>query len=495
MKKLKYQFILSAGAVLFASAALTGCSTDDSFDGSSAVTNNDQNEIGFSPYVGQAATRASVYDAKSLSLASGREEKNMVGVFAMKTTGKKYDATATDGSTETVFTPNFMDNIGLYYNWDLSAGQSYPWMCSAARYWPVDSTQYVSFTAYAPYKDGTQLYSKSGDTFTAGGDAASYLKAVIPADKAEQTDLLYTDIKETSNMRYYSKDGGATYVEDGGKFLSNFSEEGRYGVRGPKVLLTLKHATARIAIDISSSSLDNADGNDYKDPKTYNISETKGNQSWEYTNTRIIVNKVMLLGDNTSAESANPTGAFYGGGYLNLATATTDNPLWVINDADGKVACKWDNTGANLETVRGEGYFCGGHPNWLPNTGTSDNDLKDTDAPSIPGNEICGWRKGASYSSTHDATEIGNKSDGYLFVIPQDFTGETDKLYCYIDYTVKLNDTGDEQNVKTYIPISQNFEVGKAYRICIDINPGKKIHFAVDVENWPNELNVNVKNQ
>lgn len=81
-------------------------------------------------------------------------------------------------------------------------------------------------------------------------------------------------------------------------------------------------------------------------------------------------------------------------------------------------------------------------------------------------------------------------------MIPQDFTGETDKLYCYIDYTVKLNDTGDEQNVKTYVPILQNFEIGKAYRICIDINPGKKIHFAVDVENWPDsELDVNVKNQ
>lgn len=482
MKKLKYHFILSAGAVLFASAALTGCSTDDSFDGAPTAANSDKTEISFDTYVGRAGTRAAINDKNSMSYNS-----TGLGVFAMVTEGKKYDTSVTDGTTETVFTPNFMNNTNLtFFNYGYDANAKYAWRYTPLRYWPQDTTQYLSFTAYGPYKEGTQLYAKSGNNFTAGGDGASYYKHEVPADKAEQVDELYTDIKKTANMRYFIKNDSA-WVKSGGTFLGDYPDEGEHGFGGPKVLLTMKHATSRIAIDMYCSELSSSISNGYKEQ--FKMNPTDGN--YEYTNTRIIVNKVMLLGDSTSAESENPTGAFYSTGYLNLADTTAAAPRWVPVESDPKVACSWDNTGSKLETVRGEGYKLG-HSRWIQG--------QDTDAPNIPGNEICGWRTSVSgnpysYSGFGSGTEIGNDKDGYLFVIPQDFTGDTNKLFCYVDYTVRYADTGAEQHFKTYSRIKQNFEAGKAYRICIDFEISNPILFAVQFEDWPeNEVTVETNN-
>lgn len=472
MKKFKNQILLSAGSMLLASVALTGCSTDDSFDASSTITNSDKTEIGFDAYIGNAATRAAINDKNSISLNS-----TGLGLFAMQTQGKQYDASVTDGTTETVFTPNFMNNDNLtFFNYGYDPNASYAWRYTPLRYWPQDENEYLTFTAYAPYKEGTQLYAKSDDKFTVGGEGASYYKHEVPADKSKQVDELYTDITKTSNMRYYQKDG--EWVKSGGTFLDNYPDAGEHGFGGPKILMMMKHATSRIGIDMYCKELSSGISNGYKEQFKLNATDGK----YEYTNTRIIVNKVMLLGDDKSAETDNPTGAFYGAGYLNLATATDKNPLWVPIESDPKVACTWDNTGSKLETVRGEGAFLGGHAKWIQGY--------DKDAPNIPGNEICGWRDQVEgnpykYTSHGSGTEIGNDKDGYLFIIPQDFTTDDNKLYCYVDYTVRYADTGFEQHFKTYSQIKQKFEAGKAYRICIDFEISNPILFAVQFEDWP----------
>lgn len=473
--------------VLAAALAVTACSTEDSYNESQAVQ-SEPAAISFDSYIGSSAsTRAAVNDYYALAKST-----TGLGIYAMYTNGKKYNATSTttDGTEEKNFSANFMSNSHLIFSNSFSPNEtSYAWDYSPLRYWPQTKDEYVSFTAYAPYSADAKLYTKGESSFSEGGSDACYLKHDVPSDKSKMIDLLYNDGSKTANMQHYSTDGGKTWTNTS-VYNKGFYTQAQYGYSNPRVLLTLKHATARIAIDLSSTALYNTTY-DYKDPFTFNKDAT--DTKYEYTNTYIVVNKVVLLGDDKSGGNENPTGVFYPTAYLNLETTTDDKPLWAGKVTDGKVAVTYDNT-STIETVRGEGYFVNSNMGYW-------NQGKDTDAPSIKGNEITGWRQQNYYYSAsylqkglHAATEIGSAKDGYLFIIPQDFTDNNangDKLYCYVDYTVKYRDSDVTYNYKKYAQIKQNFEAGKAYNICIDINPENSITFAVTTEAWPKyETNV-----
>lgn len=477
--------------VLAAALAVTACSTDDSSNEPQTIQ-AEPAAISFNSYIGSSAsTRAAVNDHKTIA-GVGHTAGPGVGVYAMYTNGKSYDAASTDDTNEKNFSANFMSNSHLiFYISQFDAQQtSYAWDYSPTRYWPQTKDEYVSFTAYAPYSADAKLYTKGESSFSEGGSDACYLQHNVPSDKSKMVDLLYNDGSKTANMQHYSTDGGKTWtntsVDNAG-----FYTQAYYGYSNPRVLLTLKHATARIAIDLSSTALYNTTY-DYKDPYTFNPDAT--DTKYEYTNTYIIVNKVVLLGDDKSGGNDNPTGVFYPTAYLNLETTTDDKPLWAGKVTDGKVAVTYDNTSA-IETVRGEGKFNNQSKAWHNAWDKTSNKGFDSDAPRIQGNEITGWRQQKYYISggymqkgLHGTTEIGSAKDGYLFIIPQDFTDNNtngDKLYCYVDYTVKYRDSDVTYNYKKYAQIKQNFEAGKAYNICIDINPGNSITFAVTTEAWP----------
>ena len=77
-------------------------------------------------------------------------------------------------------------------------------------------------------------------------------------------------------------------------------------------------------------------------------------------------------------------------------------------------------------------------------------------------------------------------NSNYLFVIPQDFSTETDKLYVVVDYTITYN-TGAEAIMTNQVSKSlpYNFKQGKAYMINLTVGL-TPIEFDAEVTPWTN---------
>lgn len=432
--------------------ALAGCSSEDSLK-ETPIAETEQ-PVSFSSIL-------TVYNRTRAAVETiDRIQSQGVGVFAMYTKGDTY-------SVNTNFTDNFIQNSNLKYNAETNSGSTaLTWYYAPLRYWPMGSDEYLSFFAYAPYRDEYTLYSKEEGGMEQNAEGATYLKLDVPSDKSQMTDLLYADASTLANMQYYTTDGGETYVKTG----TAFTDDNR-------VLLTMKHATARIAIDVSSSALADPLGDYYKDKTTFAVTDG----IYEYTTKRITLNKVVLLGDDTSGEGSSPKGVFYPAGYLNLGITTDDKPLWVPDESGDKIAITYTNTSSSVETVRGKGNFLlGPSSDWQPFTTTDTN----IDAPNIKGNQIVGWRTSVTpngdgtYSAEGNVTEIGSAADGYLFIVPQDFSNGNssgNKLYLYVDYTVNDTQQNTSTSIKGYVQLHENFEAGKAYVICIDLGLGGEI--------------------
>lgn len=367
-------------------AIIVGCSSDNGIG--EPLPESGYMAIGFSSrYASFSPTRAAVSTDATVK-ADG------IGVFAMYTKGKKYDPAATDGSAVTTFTDNLMQNLRLRFDDSATSSTYQTWTYGPVRYWPINGGEYVSFTAYAPYRSDIALYAKTASGMSQSGDNASYIRVDVPQDKAKMTDWLRTDASETANMQCYTKDNGSTWTKTGASFTTD---------EMPRVMLTMKHVMARVGISLSSDALKDEDG------------------------VSITVNKVVLLGDEATGDGESPTGAFFPTGYLNLGITTDDSPLWAGRMADGKISITYQGSELVVD-------------------GTANNVIK---------------KNGDTVNT------LTNAADGYLFIIPQDFTGD-DKLFCYIDYTV-TDGTGTAANKRGYVQIKQSFAAGQAYTISIDI--------------------------
>ena len=106
----------------------------------------------------------------------------------------------------------------------------------------------------------------------------------------------------------------------------------------------------------------------------------------------------------------------------------------------------------------------------------------------------------SSTKSHPDKVDNGNrdKSEDYLFVIPQNFSdtdGKGDKLYVIVEYDVTYN-SGTKTTIhnKVYKQIKKNFEQGTAYMLNLTI--GLPIEFDVDittgVEGWGTDEEINI---
>ena len=81
---------------------------------------------------------------------------------------------------------------------------------------------------------------------------------------------------------------------------------------------------------------------------------------------------------------------------------------------------------------------------------------------------------------TNDAAN--NAADKNLFVIPQDFSATTNKLFVVVEYTVKTGNTEELKNIVSK-QITKNFEQGKAYMINLTIGL-TPIEFDAEVTKW-----------
>ena len=142
--------------------ALCGCQAEDD----APHTPQGTIPIGFSSDVPQ--TRATKEYGSAADLTN-------IGVFAYFTNG-----TFSEGSS----TPNFM------YNQQVERQADGSWTYSPVRFWPGNTTDKISFFAYAPYVD--EAASGGSNPSFQGKTAAGYpqLTYTVPGAEADQTDLL-----------------------------------------------------------------------------------------------------------------------------------------------------------------------------------------------------------------------------------------------------------------------------------------------------------------
>ena len=142
-------------------------------------------------------------------------------------------------------------------------------------------------------------------------------------------------------------------------------------------------------------------------------------QKEAYSKTTIKVTSIKLVGSDN-------TGAFYTKGTIDLSKANKGENLWTTDDNVAKQNFDW-----------------------------------------FTGNQ----------ELTNDAAN--NAADKNLFVIPQDFSATTNKLFVVVEYTVKTGNTEELKNIVSK-QITKNFEQGKAYMINLTIGL-TPIEFDVDV--------------
>lgn len=484
-------------AVLLCFLLLSSCSTSDDVANVPVAPNNaavDSIEIGFSNYVGRNTTRGTVQNETTL-----KSSDNGVGVFAMYT--KKGDSETDEnagqyGSTDHAsFSDNLMQNVHLIYNSNSSA-----WTYSPRRYWPNNSTEYVSFLAYAPYQTTSPLVDLNGNasqttsTDVTVGDA-TYIKYTLTDNNPESTtDWMYNSNNALNQQCYMGETGDDLHTTDyaimdadGNSTVQNdLDADKNYAVK-----LKMSHATARLAFAITSSAL--ADSHNF-------LSTYKEGKESEAT---ITINKFIIgkrsedkdpamprrkFASTTVTNGSDIEGAFYGGGYLNLNPTATER--WAGFDEANLV--KFSFNGTDNPTYTG-----------TLSASTEDGDKWSPDSKDDANKQIVLTATREATSGNGTVNAIGNSASDYMFIIPQNFegsttaktTGVTDQesgdgptvvnpkaLTCYINYTVTYATNGettvenDDDKLKVtyyaYGEIGKDFKVGKAYLILVDIGAG-----------------------
>lgn len=336
--------------VLAAALVVTACSTEDSYNEPQTKAISENQAIAFGSYVGRSAqTRGTPFmEPAEIALNGG------VGIFAMYTKGGMYAPTSQNENDVKEYTDNFMQNSHLQSslsNDEITSDDDHTqsvrdnWVYQPIRYWPMMPDEYTSFMAYAPYSaNGGTLYNKEGKA--EDGDA-TYIKHSVESDPRDQIDLMYSSPDGITNMQLYKKADGTWYRNEKDSFY--VKDENSI----PKVDLYLKHATSRIGFVVTSSALNDPRNFAYEDEggKKYSWGDIESGMSIDLivsadAENSITVNKVIFLGDGTSAEASPIQGAFYPTGYLNLSTTSDDKPLWSNIDSEKthQLAFVYDNT-------------------------------------------------------------------------------------------------------------------------------------------------------
>ena len=396
--------------VLLTALIVMSCSKDETTMG----IPQEGNAIEFGTYVGRdAQTRGTIIDATALQTQG-------FGVFAYYTDNDVYKTTST---------PNFM--------WNTKVSTS-NWTYAPIKYWPNESTDKLTFFAYAPYslKVGENYYSvydadntsnnvASNITALSGNGAAGdpTLKFTVNGTTKSQSDLLYADA-----------------VTDPTK-LVNLTKQSITG----KVNFPFKHALSRIGFKVEVMS------NKVNDDPTGTPDDGTVVSEGIAAGTVVSVQKVELIGAFTTANKFN----FATGGW---STTGTDITTSATTAATYKLDYNSDET-------------------------TSD--FINTVATAVT-----------------TAPQVLNATTSYLMIIPKTFTTDpADALQIRVTYKVTTADTalaGDKseiENVITSDPFGFTFAAGKAYSFNLHLGL-TSVKFSAEVTDWvdgtPSEIVVNV---
>lgn len=211
---------LLIGLAALAAVTITSCQKDQ-------VINQVPQEqaIEFGTYVGRdAQTKAtSIHTAE---LLQSNSSENGIGVYAYYTNNSTWDGTITS------FQPNFMKNQNVTY----SEGN---WTYTPVKYWPNEEADKLSFLAYYPYSENTQLDQNGCIVFT----LADNVKA--------QYDLMYNNYNNTE--------------------LKNLNKQNL----NEKVTFNFAHALSRIGFQVAAAVDATSVGSPISSETTITVTEVK----------------------------------------------------------------------------------------------------------------------------------------------------------------------------------------------------------------------------
>lgn len=270
---------LFLGLAAMAALTITSCQKD-------LVINQipEEQPIGFGTYVGRdAQTKASVTDVDVMKVYEGVNNYPGFGIFAYYTSNFDFDPT--DYDTETsgnqAPTPNFMYNQNVDWN-------GTKWDYSPEKYWP-NSTDKISFFAYAPYTDVTST-PRINVTGFSGNNIGGYptVSFTVAENVSEQVDLLYAN---AINQNYTNNNTGVS--------LSFGHALSRIGFKAAATNATDKIAVTKITLSGKFIPSGTCSLNDGK------ITGIESTEAIKYILNYTSTNKVFVEGTNAQEISAD----------------------------------------------------------------------------------------------------------------------------------------------------------------------------------------------
>lgn len=305
--------------------SMVSCSSEADFDNTNTTDSNKQESvktpINFGSYLAQSKSNLSrAGEPMSASEMTTKElQSTGFGVVAFYTGTNQY----TSGTTK--MEPNFM------YNTRVSSSS---WTYTPVMYWPNggqtegatpgEGTQYLSFFAYAPYKEtfGDKGITALSSNSIAGDPTVSYTLGANGAD----ADLLWGTAGENGNTTSGAKQNGTTFTDAKAAVNANLSKMNV----GGKVKFDFKHALAKFGGTGAKGSDNKASGLMVVADIDNGTATTGGNLDGS---TKITVKSIKIEsvkadadGKTMTTEASIPTS-----GTLNLATG-----VWTTNN-NGKI--------------------------------------------------------------------------------------------------------------------------------------------------------------
>ena len=210
--------------------ALTGCQAEDD----APHTPQGNIPVGFSGDV--PGTRATKEYESAADLTD-------IGVFAYFTNGA-----FSEGSS----TPNFM------YNQQVERQSDGSWTYSPVKYWPGNTTDKISFFAYAPYVDEAATGGSNPSFKSSTATGFPTLAYTVPAAEADQIDLLAAT--PLMNQTYEGASGCVKFSMQHALTKVSFSVKSEVGLKVTALAVNNAPATAKLTFTDSGFSWDSYTG-------------------------------------------------------------------------------------------------------------------------------------------------------------------------------------------------------------------------------------------
>lgn len=455
--------VVAAAAVI---ASMASCSSETDFEGKTSQEDQVSTPVNFGSYLAQSkSTRAGEGEtntsANSSFMTTDLLKSKGFGVVAYYTGATQYSAG--QSSTE----PNFM------YNTQVHGAE---WTYSPVVYWPnggqnqgstpVGGAQYVSFFAYAPYKDvtpstGAVTSATTGITAlssnaTKGDPTVSYTLGATGAD----ADLLWGTAGTNGTTTDGSAQAGTTLANGKAAVNANLSKM----KVGGKVNFSFKHALAKFGGTGATTGDDQKTSGLMVVADIDNGANTTGGTLDNSTKITVKSIKIESVKAGSDGNTMTTDASIATSGTLNLATG-----VWTATSENGKIDYEINSKAATA----------------TPGATTQDMNEAIAEPQTVADGED-GW-KALPAGVTTTAQSVYTETNPML-IIPD---GKDHTFRITIDYIVRTKNTN---LAKGYTEVEQSFykdltlksvSLNAKYNLLIHLGM-TSVKFDATVSDWTN---------